>query len=497
MACFALFGGAALFAWPALAEPPKTIRLFHSRPLAKTATANATASSTTATRTQRGLAQPLTASSGARTRLRLFREAEAAPPHREGVAVQRINYDQPAGSTGWHGRERQDETPLRAPTPEREPLQALPLEGLPLDGPAPADDGQAGWTPRASGARLLGQPVTPQPAKPAPAYARQQPASNAADAGQESANDAQVDPFDDPFGDGVGTARLTRRPTFNPLQDPASDSNATERPEEPPIPPTASDLSDSPADPTGQPRSNNPNCPHVFNGVNCCDEADRCDELKQMVANQSIRLISLDLTPRFKPGAELQEEDAEKRRRLAAVEARDWTDRNGNVVARGRFTDLRDHRVIVESGDGERVRLKFRELSEVDRCYVTAWWSLPTECTLTDQMYAGRHFQPITMTWKASALCHKPLYFEEVQLERYGHTMGPLVQPAFSTAHFFFNVAALPYNAGVHPMNECQYPLGHYRPGDCAPWLLPATPLSPRGALWQTGAVLGGVYMLP
>lgn len=122
---------------------------------------------------------------------------------------------------------------------------------------------------------------------------------------------------------------------------------------------------------------------------------------------------------------------------------------------------------------------------------------LPYECTLGDVVYTGRYFVPTTFTWKASALCHKPLYFEDIQLERYGHTAGPLLQPALSTAHFFGSIAVLPYKMGIHPPNECCYALGYYRPGSCAPWLLEPVPLSLRGALLQTGAVLGAVYTIP
>ena len=101
------------------------------------------------------------------------------------------------------------------------------------------------------------------------------------------------------------------------------------------------------------------------------------------------------------------------------------------------------------------------------------------------------------MQWAPTNLWYHPLYFEDVQLERYGHSAGPILQPPLSAAHFFVSAITLPYHIGVHPMNECRYPLGHYRPGDCAPWLLHAPPLSLRGALFQTGAVLGGVYVLP
>jgi hypothetical protein len=45
---------------------------------------------------------------------------------------------------------------------------------------------------------------------------------------------------------------------------------------------------------------------------------------------------------------------------------------------------------------------------------------LPNECPLTDKIFdleVPRPWCPLTFTWKASGLCHKPLYFEQVHLE--------------------------------------------------------------------------------
>jgi hypothetical protein len=108
-----------------------------------------------------------------------------------------------------------------------------------------------------------------------------------------------------------------------------------------------------------------------------------------------------------------------------------------------------------------------------------------------------RNWVASTFTYQASGLCHKPLYFEEVQLERYGHTAGPIKQPLLSGAHFFLNIAVLPYKMGINPPCECQYALGYYRPGSCAPWHIPPVPISVRGALAEAGAWVGGIYIIP
>jgi hypothetical protein len=49
----------------------------------------------------------------------------------------------------------------------------------------------------------------------------------------------------------------------------------------------------------------------------------------------------------------------------------------------------------------------------------------------------------------------------------------------------------------MNPPGECMYALGYYRPGSCAPWLIPPIPLSVRGAAAQAGAVAAGVLILP
>jgi hypothetical protein len=105
------------------------------------------------------------------------------------------------------------------------------------------------------------------------------------------------------------------------------------------------------------------------------------------------------------------------------------------------------------------------------------------------------NWRPVTFTWTASATSHKPLYFEEVQLERYGHTWGPVLQPIVSSAHFFAVVPLLPYLMGMDPPGECQYTLGYYRPGNCAPYMLDPFPISVRGALAEAGAWTAGVFI--
>ena len=121
----------------------------------------------------------------------------------------------------------------------------------------------------------------------------------------------------------------------------------------------------------------------------------------------------------------------------------------------------------------------------------------PNTCDLGGGDFVPRQWQPTTFMWQASGLCHKPAYFEDIHLERYGHSWGPYVQPLMSGAHFFLNVPILPYKMGLYPPNECIYTLGYYRPGSCAPYMLDPLPLSVRAALAEAGVMTGMAYLIP
>jgi hypothetical protein len=108
---------------------------------------------------------------------------------------------------------------------------------------------------------------------------------------------------------------------------------------------------------------------------------------------------------------------------------------------------------------------------------------LPPECSLGDERVEPRHWRRTIFTWTAAATWHKPVYFEDEQLDRYGHTFGPVTQTTVSAVKFFATVPLVPYYMGVYPPRECVYDLGTYRPGDCCPYYLDPFPLSVRGAV--------------
>ena len=224
-----------------------------------------------------------------------------------------------------------------------------------------------------------------------------------------------------------------------------------------------------------------------------------CDSIRQLAKDQQdISKIRVDSSPNFVEGYKGKNQRVNtKEAFLNSAESRTWYDYDGMVIAEGKLVDIERGMAIIEREDGSRVSSLLRKLSDADNAYISQAWGVPVTCSIEDRSFPRRDFLETTMTFKASGSCHKPLYFEEVQLERYGHEWGPIAQPVLSSAHFFGNIAFLPYKMGIHPMNECQYALGYYRPGSCAPWTVGPVPISLRGAWMQAKVVTGAAIALP
>jgi len=141
--------------------------------------------------------------------------------------------------------------------------------------------------------------------------------------------------------------------------------------------------------------------------------------------------------------------------------------------------------------------LSVAELSARDQKYAWDMMNLPFECGFGNEELYCRSFAPAHVSWHASNLCHKPLYFEDIQLERYGHSVGPIRQPVKSAVKFLGQAALLPYQMSLHPPNECQYPLGLFRPGNCAPYLRPPFPWERRAIGYQAGVATGLFLLVP
>ena len=223
-----------------------------------------------------------------------------------------------------------------------------------------------------------------------------------------------------------------------------------------------------------------------------------CVDFRRRISEQTIDQVSLDISPPYRP----DEIDLEKYRELKEdfdekQPIRDWRTIDGVTMASGRLRDLAYEMAVIETENGQMERLPLNRLSEADIAFIAENWGIPSECILDSQAPTPRNWAMTTMTWKASNVCHTPLYFQDVNLERYGHTHGPLLEPLVQSAHFFGNVIVLPYKMGVHSPHECQYPLGYYRPGNCAPWIKQPVPISAKGALIQATTVTGLFWLIP
>ncbi|MCG8448866.1 MAG: hypothetical protein MI725_04695 [Pirellulales bacterium] len=99
--------------------------------------------------------------------------------------------------------------------------------------------------------------------------------------------------------------------------------------------------------------------------------------------------------------------------------------------------------------------------------------------------------------WSATCQCHRPLYFEEINAERYGYTPSYFFQPVISAVRFFATIPALPYKMAVERPRDCIYTLGHYRPGSCNPRRWHRLPLRLGASAVEAGIIAGLILLIP
>lgn len=120
----------------------------------------------------------------------------------------------------------------------------------------------------------------------------------------------------------------------------------------------------------------------------------------------------------------------------------------------------------------------------------------PTAGAITDYRLSSRCKNYF---WEAPGLCHGPLYFEDVNLERYGVCPKGTcwLQPALSGVKFLGTVPVLPLLISAHPPCERIYELGYDRPGDCVPFRCQYPELRLIPASVEAGAIAGAVLLIP
>ncbi len=92
--------------------------------------------------------------------------------------------------------------------------------------------------------------------------------------------------------------------------------------------------------------------------------------------------------------------------------------------------------------------------------------TIPDGPRITEQDFS---WSPDLTTWASPVFHHRPLYFEQPNLERYGNGCNRYLQPALSSAHFFTSVPLMPYKMLRDPPWQDTYTLGERRPGNLVP----------------------------
>ncbi len=99
--------------------------------------------------------------------------------------------------------------------------------------------------------------------------------------------------------------------------------------------------------------------------------------------------------------------------------------------------------------------------------------------------------------WTAAELYSSPLYFEQINFERYETSAPAWTRPVVSYAQFLGTIPVLPYKLGANGPHERIYMVGHYPYGQVpsahSDWGKP----SKRGVLLQGIATTGLIFFVP
>jgi hypothetical protein len=108
----------------------------------------------------------------------------------------------------------------------------------------------------------------------------------------------------------------------------------------------------------------------------------------------------------------------------------------------------------------------------------------------------ARQWPPLTETVDPAFVCYRRLYFEQLNLERYGWDLG-LLSPLVSQGAFYLDLALLPYHAATDPFRRFECNRGYCLPGDPVPLLLYPPEWSWTGFLAEAGVIGLGFVAFP
>ena len=107
-----------------------------------------------------------------------------------------------------------------------------------------------------------------------------------------------------------------------------------------------------------------------------------------------------------------------------------------------------------------------------------------------------RQWPPLVEVVDPHFVCYRRLYFEQLNMERYGRDFG-IWSPLISQGAFYRDLLMLPYNAATEPFRRYECNSGYYLPGDAAPLLLYRPEWSWTGAAAQAAFIGLGFVVFP
>jgi hypothetical protein len=138
----------------------------------------------------------------------------------------------------------------------------------------------------------------------------------------------------------------------------------------------------------------------------------------------------------------------------------------------------------------ERIRQENRERKIPERVV------FPNDPIISTETYQGRQFYPTRMEVAPYYLCHGRLYFQQINVERYGWDLG-VYAPLISGLAFLYDFVTLPYHLATEPCRHFEYNTGWCLPGDPVPLLLYPLHVSPTGFVAEVGTILTLVAVFP
>lgn len=148
------------------------------------------------------------------------------------------------------------------------------------------------------------------------------------------------------------------------------------------------------------------------------------------------------------------------------------------------------HRVDSEATKFERFRQQRKKAGNMD-------WGFPDEDVIRIKTtMTKRDFPPTQAIERASYVVYQPLYFQQINAERYGWDLG-IFQPVVSAGQFYGDVLLFPYKFAANPPWHCDTNVGYALPGDPEPLRFLTTPFSWRGVAAQAGVAVGGAAIFP